>query len=96
MLDNPPYLDVRIVDRQVRQEAADRLKNYTPHYDDLNLYWNHGVQQAIKLLESDAMEEKKRQKLLSRFREFNDTMDRSRKTKWYETFPNIASKVLVE
>ena len=96
VLDNPPYLDVRIVDRQVRQEAADRLKSYAPYYDNLNLYWNHGVQQAIKLLESDAMEEKKRQKLLSRFREFNDTMDRNRKTKWYETFPNIASKVLVE
>tara|TARA_X000001036_G_scaffold7654_2_gene6876 strand:- start:3518 stop:4795 length:1278 start_codon:yes stop_codon:yes gene_type:complete len=95
VLDNPPYLDIRIVDRQVRQEAADRLKNYDPHYDNLNLYWNHGVEQAIKLLESDAMEEKKRQKLLSRFREFNDTMDRNRNTNWISTFPNIAAKVLV-
>jgi len=33
--------------------------------------------------------------LLQRFREFSDTMDRNRGTVWYETFLNIAQKVLL-
>ena len=95
MLDNPPYLDVRVIDKAVRQEAADRLKSYSPHYDNLNLYWDHGVKQVITMLESEEMQQGKRKKLIQRLREFNDTMDRTRDTNWISTFPNLAAKVIV-
>ena len=95
ILDNPSYLDVRIIDRDVRLEAVERLKHYDWPPESNNFWYAHGVEQCIKLLEAPQMDAESQTKWLSRFREFNDTMDRNRPgPKWYNVFTNIAEKVL--
>jgi len=87
-------LDVRTIPLHIRQEAADILEQYKPNYDIPNIYWQHGSQQAIKILRDDTLDEEVRIERLQKFREYCDTMDRNRGTVWYKTFLNIAQKVL--
>jgi len=94
ILDSPNYLDVRTIPLHIRQEAADILEQYKPNYDVPNIYWQHGSQQAIKILRDDTLDEEVRIERLQKFREYCDTMDRNRGTVWYKTFLNIAQKVL--
>ncbi len=94
ILDSPDYLDVRTVPLAVRQEAADALEQYQPSINVPNIWWEHGAKQAIKILRDETLDEDSRVERLQKFREYCDTLDRSRGTKWYETFHNIAFKVL--
>ena len=94
ILDSPSYLDVRTIPLDVRQEAADVLENFTPDYQVPNIWWEHGAKQAIKILRDDTLDENLRVEGLQKFREYCDTLDRNRGTKWYNTFHNIAFKVL--
>jgi len=95
ILENPGYLDVRTVPDDVREESALILENYQPNNPVKNVWWEHGAEQVVKILRDTSMTDDKRNMLLQRFREFSDTMDRNRGTVWYETFLNIAQKVLL-
>ena len=94
MLDSPSYLDVRIIQPEVRKKTIEKLKAYKPSHNIPNVWYQHGIEQAIKRLEDNSLSEgyciEKRQE----FREFNDTMDRQRGTQWYNTFHNLAFEVL--
>ena len=94
MLDNPSYLDVRIIQPEIREKCIDALKSYEPSHSVPNIWYQHGIQQAIKRLEDNSFSEEYCVEKRQQFREFNDTMDRHRKTKWYSTFLNIAQEVL--
>ena len=94
MLDSPSYLDVRIIQPEVRQRTIEKLKAYEPSHQVPNVWWQHGVEQAIKRLEDNSLSEEYCTDQRQRFREFNDTMDRQRNTQWYSTFHNLAFEVL--
>ncbi len=94
MLDSPRYLDVRIIQPEVREKTIEKLKAYTPSHNVPNLWYQHGLEQAIKRLEDNSLSEEYCTQKRQEFREFSDTMDRNRGTQWYTTFPNIAFEVL--
>lgn len=94
MLDSPGYLDVRIIQPEVREKTIEKLKAYKPSHNVPNLWYQHGVEQAIKRLEDNSLSEEYCTKKRQEFREFSDTMDRNRGTQWYTTFHNIAFEVL--
>lgn len=94
MLDSPSYLDVRIIQPEVREKTIEKLKAYEPSISVPNIWWQHGVEQAIKRLEDNSLSEEYCTEKRQQFREFSDTMDRQRNTQWYSTFHNIAFEVL--
>ncbi len=94
MLDSPSYLDVRIVQPEIRAKAIAALKSYEPSHNVPNIWYQHGLEQAIKRLEDNSLSEEYCAEKRQHFREFSDTMDRHRGTKWYDTFHNIAFEVL--
>ena len=95
MLDSPGYLDVRIIQPEVREKTIEKLKAYAPSHNVPNIWYQHGVEQAIKRLEDNSLSEEYCTQKRQEFREFSDTMDRNRGTQWYNTFHNIAFEVLI-
>jgi hypothetical protein len=94
MLDSPSYLDVRIIQPEVRKKTIEKLKAYKPGHNVPNIWYQHGIEQAIKRLQDNSLSEEYCTEKRQQFREFSDTMDRQRNTQWYSTFHNIAFEVL--
>jgi len=94
MLDSPSYLDVRIIQPEVRKKTIEKLKAYKPSHNVPNIWYQHGIEQAIKRLQDNSLSEEYCTEKRQQFREFSDTMDRQRNTQWYSTFHNIAFEVL--
>ncbi len=93
MLDSPSYLDVRIIQPEVRARIIEKLKSYKPRLHVKNIWWRHGVEQVIKRLEDNSLSEEYCTVKRQQFREFSDTMDRQRGTQWFTTFNNLAHEV---
>ena len=95
MLDHPDYLDVRIIPQPAKDRAIKEMEEYKPPHEVKNVWYEHGIEQALLRLKDNSIPIEKSKYDLQRFREYTDTLDRSRGTVWYNTFHNIAGEVLV-
>ena len=58
-----------------------------------NLWYQHGIDQIVNLYNHDTVFEidvEEQQRLQKQFVEYNDALDKQRKTDWRATFPSVA------
>lgn len=94
MLDHPDYLDVRIIPQPAKDKVIKALEEYKPAHKVKNVWYEHGIEQALLRLKDNSVPAEKAKADLKRFREYTDTLDRSRGTVWYDVFHNIGRDLL--
>ncbi len=94
ILDYPKYLNINMLPQVARREYTTWLKKeYRPPMQIKNLWYQHGIDQIVNLYNHDTVFEidvEEQQRLQKQFVEYNDALDKQRKTNWRTTFPSVA------
>lgn len=96
ILESPRFLDVRIIQEEYKNQAIEAIKSFKPKHQVSNIWWEHGAEQCIKILQDKTLAPEYCAEYRQKFREYTDTLDRHRGTVWYQTFPSLAEKVFLD
>lgn len=94
ILENPKYLDARILPKWNRNHAIDQLHKYLDeNVETDSTYWKHGITQIIKFLGNDFHDDDHASNLRTKFMYYNDVLDKHRNTNWRSTFSTLYKHV---
>ena len=94
ILENPKYLDARILPKWNRNHAIDELHKYLDENAETDsTYWKHGITQIIKFLGNDFHDVDHASNLRTKFMYYNDVLDKHRNTNWRSTFSTLYEHV---
>lgn len=94
ILENPKYLDARILPKWNRNHAIDELHKYLDkNVETDSTYWKHGITQIIKFLGNDFHDDDHASNLRTKFMYYNDVLDKHRNTNWRSTFSTLYEHV---
>lgn len=94
ILENPKYLDARILPKWNRNDAINELHKYLDeNVETDNTYWKHGITKIIKFLGNDFHDDDHASNLRTKFMYYNDVLDKHRNTNWRSTFSTLYKHV---